>query len=146
MGDRVSGAYCDGLRCGKFEIFVRQDVRIAAFPYLDGEIDGPLDLWYQPQNAPYYPSKHKARFEYYRGRRSGVSRYWCSNGHPRAEVFFSDGQIDSASAWRCEKKLEPVSDAMLVARDLLAKDETYFDVLISFLDEAAPSCDPVGPV
>jgi hypothetical protein len=146
MGDRVSGAYCGGLRCGNFEIFVRQDVRIAAFPYVDGQISGPLDLWYQPQNAPDYPSKHKARFEYYRGRRSGVSRYWCPNGNPRAEVFYSDGQIDSASAWRCDAKLEPVNDAMYVARDLLAKDDSYFHVLVPFLDEAAPSCDSEGPM
>lgn len=141
-GDRIVGEFCEGLRCGRFEIFTRSEVRIAEFPYRDGVIDGQLDLWYNPESAPDYPSRHKARFMYSGGRRNGLSKYWCSNGLRRAEVSYADGLIEMASAWSCDGRRISGKQASLVARDLQAKDEEYFEVLLSTLDEAAPSCDP----
>jgi hypothetical protein len=140
-GDRIVGAYCEGRRCGRFEIFVRSDVRVAAFPFLDNVLDGELDLWYQPQNAPDYASRHKARFQYSKGRRDGLSQYWCPNGRRRAEVLYAGGVIEHADVWNCEVKRVSGKEASLIARQLRENDERYFKVLLSTLEEAAPSCE-----
>jgi hypothetical protein len=140
-GDRIAGGFCEGVRCGRFSIFVRSDVHIADFPYRDGQLHGELELWYQPASAPNYLSRLKARFLYSVGYRDGLSSYWCPNGRRLAEVLYAAGVMSSASAWECNGKPLSGRSADSLARRLLDSDRTYFAILESTLDEAAPSCD-----
>lgn len=139
-GDRILGAYCEGVRCGRFQIFVQSNQRIAEFPYENGVVSGEVDLWYRVGSTHNYPSRHKARFKYESGRRHGLSRYWCPNGLPLADVTFTEGRVVSAAAWTCHGGQLSAADSKKRALELLERDETYFRILYSVLDEAEPTC------
>jgi len=143
-GDRIVGAYCEGVRCGRFQVFVQSDERIAEFPYENGVVSGEVDLWYRLENTQNYPSRHKARFNYAGGRRHGLSRYWCPNGLRLAEVTFATGTITDAVVWSCDGSQLSQGEATKRALDLLERDEAYFRILFSVLDEAEPTCAAPG--
>jgi hypothetical protein len=139
-GDRIQGTYCDGLRCGPFQLHVRSDVLIAELPFEDGVLHGVARFWYQPQIAPTSPDQRKLDATFETGTRHGESRYWWPNGALSGVVVYELGRITTASGWSDAGAALSRAEAMRMATQRQAYDEDYLSVLLSVLSDASPTC------